>query len=773
MKIISTVFLKQLLPAFLLLNACTTFAQEEFNGPLPGWANIKTRFGATGDGIHDDTKAIQKALDSLTQPLINFNTGQTAFMVIYLPAGTYIISSTLVLKGKIGVSFIGESPASTIIKWKGAPKSTMLLATGSAYFKISRFTWNAGGLTDIEAVGLHWRANETNAVSKSSAPVNIEISDNIFTGNCKYGIGGGTVPGEGVNQMDSEISIRRCIFKNCTEAGIYIKGYNALDYWIWDCQFLDCKDGISNNYGNYHVYRSYFKGSKLADLHNTNGYYISVRGCFSDKSYIFSHDEGGSSNPFKRVFQSNVVIAPSNIPIELYHLGKITMLDNQFDAATRPAVQTFLQTGSWAKGNYEVMSLNNTFKDKIPVKFTSGPNKIFSSGDKLEIAPAKTDAAAFISRQEKMPAAVKRDIIAVPAGAGSARIQELINAAARLKGKRPVLYFPYGKYIIDKPLQFPAGCDIQVTGEGYLYASVLIPSPAFPAGKSLLEVEGPTAFAIKDIQLGNFTSMKAGVYGIQFRHVDQANAQAFIEQLYTNSQHSIDAAELDYLYIQETNSFYSYGNSITGGPLVQQGKGTAVLYTFGGQFAGATVDRNARLVAKDCWWEGPARKPLDLTGNGFVSIDCAMIAPVGADSGTTVAVNRFSGNISLSNMYLQGGISVAEANPGLNLFLWNIHFYHALNPLKFITAGASYKAAFMGLTTQCFTPGDAKCNDIFTIEDLTKGNIDLASFYVKMQEDNRAAMPRIYTARTNPGSSSVFVSRVSAGDCISAIRFSK
>lgn len=765
--------IRAIIVSFLLVATYSVFAQEEFNGPLPGWANAKVRFGARGDGIQDDTRALQKALDSLTQPLINYNTGKSAYMVVYLPAGTYIISSTLVLKGKIGVSLIGESPANTIIKWKGAAQANMFLATGSAYFKISRFTWNANGQKDIEALGLHWRANETDAISKSSAPVNIELSDNVFTGSCKYGISGGTVPGEGVNQMDSEISIRRCIFRNCTEAGIHIKGYNALDYWVWDCQFLDCKDGINSNFGNYHVYRSYFKGSKLADLHNTNGYYISVRGCFSDKSYIFSHDEGGSSNPFKRVFQSNVVIAPSNIPIELYHLGKITLLDNQFDAATQPAVQTFVQTGSWAKGNYELMSVNNTFKDKVPVKFTSGPSRVFTYGDKLEMAPGKNNAAEFISRQQKMPAMVTRNIIAVPPGAGSARIQELINLAAKQKGKRPIVYFPFGKYTIDKPLQFPAGNDIQVMGDGYLYASVLIPSASFPPGKPLLEVQGPTTFAIKDIQLGNFTSMKAGIYGIQFSHTDQPDAQAFIEQLYTNSTHSIDADGVDYLYIQETNSFYSYGNSITGGALVQQGKGSAGLFTFGGQFAGAAVDKNARIVAKDCWWEGPSRKPLDLTGNGSISIDCAMIAPVGADSGTTVAINRFSGNISLSNMYLQGGISVAPSNPGLNLFLWNIHFYHALNPLKFLTADASYKAAFMGLTTQCFTPGDAKCKDILTIEDVTKGGIDLSAFYVKMQADNRAAMPRIYGAPTAGNSSSIFVSRVSAGDCITAIRFSK
>src|SRR5450432_2718534 len=168
-----------LLLIIVFLSAIQLRSQEEFNGPYKGWANIKTRFGAKGDGIHDDTKAIQMALDSLTQPMVNYNTGSNAYVVIYLPAGVYCISSTLTLNGKIGISFIGESPLNTNIIWKGADNDTMFFANGTAYFKISRLTWNANNHKGIEAIGLHWKDKVTDLRGTSSAPVNIEFSDDV------------------------------------------------------------------------------------------------------------------------------------------------------------------------------------------------------------------------------------------------------------------------------------------------------------------------------------------------------------------------------------------------------------------------------------------------------------------------------------------------------------------------------------------------------------------------------------------------------------------
>ncbi len=61
-------------------------------GPLPediGYVDLKLRYGAVGDGVHDDTAAFQKAFDELAdrRPL-EYNT-------LYVPPGNYLISDTI------------------------------------------------------------------------------------------------------------------------------------------------------------------------------------------------------------------------------------------------------------------------------------------------------------------------------------------------------------------------------------------------------------------------------------------------------------------------------------------------------------------------------------------------------------------------------------------------------------------------------------------------------------------------------------------------------
>ena len=94
-------------------------ATEEFNGPFAGWKNLKTDFGAKGDGKADDTAALKTALE-------NVKNGQ----VLYLPAGTYRITAPLVWENRLGVALLGEDPTTTTIRYDGPAGEAMLTCHG-------------------------------------------------------------------------------------------------------------------------------------------------------------------------------------------------------------------------------------------------------------------------------------------------------------------------------------------------------------------------------------------------------------------------------------------------------------------------------------------------------------------------------------------------------------------------------------------------------------------------------------------------------------------
>src|SRR5262245_34960767 len=86
-------------------------SDEEFAGPFPSWANVKTMYGARGDGTTNDTAALQNALNDVG------TAGKSD--VVYLPAGTYRITATLSHRAKKYVTLVGEHPERTKILWAG------------------------------------------------------------------------------------------------------------------------------------------------------------------------------------------------------------------------------------------------------------------------------------------------------------------------------------------------------------------------------------------------------------------------------------------------------------------------------------------------------------------------------------------------------------------------------------------------------------------------------------------------------------------------------
>ncbi|MBC7508778.1 MAG: hypothetical protein H7320_08530 [Ferruginibacter sp.] len=89
----------------------TAFPQDD------GWINVKTKYGAKGDGITDDTKAIRLAIKDAD----NIYQGFLFPTILFFLKGTYLVSDTLRYNNEFFsccVTLQGEDKNSTIIRLK-------------------------------------------------------------------------------------------------------------------------------------------------------------------------------------------------------------------------------------------------------------------------------------------------------------------------------------------------------------------------------------------------------------------------------------------------------------------------------------------------------------------------------------------------------------------------------------------------------------------------------------------------------------------------------
>jgi VanZ family protein len=217
---------------------------EEFSGKLSSWKNVKTDFGAVGNGVTNDAPAINAALLAMKVSAAD------SFSVLYFPAGTYLINDSIYNPGNgyDGMAIVGEDPANTIIKWNGAPNGTMLYLTGW-YLRVSRLTFEGNNIA-------HRGIFKSGGFSTHN-----EFSDIVFK-NFNTGIG---LDLSGTTQGQAENAILRCTFSNCS-SGIASCNWNSLDQWVWFCLFEDCNFAINQCIGYFQIYNNVFLRSKTYDI---------------------------------------------------------------------------------------------------------------------------------------------------------------------------------------------------------------------------------------------------------------------------------------------------------------------------------------------------------------------------------------------------------------------------------------------------------------------------------------------------------------------------
>lgn len=229
--------------------------------------NVKD-FGAKGDGITDDTEAIQHAIFSGT--------------TVYFPDGTYLLNKCLWNESDPSISAaLWAIPGQRLIFSRVA-----VLLRGSDAVNHMLYTGNENGVTDyngtsdIEIIGATF--DENKSLSTNCTALSLSHAKNIKIKNCKFINSSGTWHSIEVNSS-KDVYISECVFENnSNEEDIQIDSANGTgnlgsndntpcdNIHIYNCTF-DTQGHVaigghdSGQHKNIRVYNNIFRSSGNPD----------------------------------------------------------------------------------------------------------------------------------------------------------------------------------------------------------------------------------------------------------------------------------------------------------------------------------------------------------------------------------------------------------------------------------------------------------------------------------------------------------------------------
>ena len=442
------------------------------------WINAKAagKLVAYGDGIHDDTTAIQAALNGIAA-------GKFGRKTLYLPAGTYRISRTLILKNAIGTAIIGHGQNTRIV-WSGAVGQTMLWSNGASFARYIGLIWDGAGKA---AIGIDHQPKE---LYEEAPRHENESFLNFVTAGIRVGHAQ-IVP-------TSEMTFRNCSFQNCGN-GVAFMAWNDYNNNFDGCEFQDNGVAIYCEKGNVSVRDCHFERSRTEDIYLCSQLH-SVRRCTSigSKQFIFvpgSGDVCGATVEDCHVDSWTGTQGAMTFAMR----GPTTVYDCTFTHPPDSKAPIRLNNSLYVK---QLGLISNCFAPASPAVYDSGPN-----GQILEVPAGlrgpnlnNPHQSFFRSAAPAMPATILD--VKTTFGAKGDGVHDdttaILNAlaAARRSSGSTVVYFPPGSYVVTRTLPI-TGRNYSVEGSGHQ----TIIQWMGPENSVLWSVEDPQGVALKNMSM--------------------------------------------------------------------------------------------------------------------------------------------------------------------------------------------------------------------------------------------------------------------------------
>ena len=624
----------------LFLAAAPVHAQapdDEFVGPFASWSNLRRDYGTGPD-------ALQRALNEVGTPGHSSN--------LFLPAGTYC-APPLAVVSRIGISIIGEDPRATTVKYCGPKGGALLYLNGVAYSRIGRITFDCAGLASV-AVDQSWDGH------RNYFDTGNEYADVVFR-NCGTAIRGGNL-GYGF----AETSVLRAQFGPSTGPCVILKNFNALDLWIWYSLFDQCFIGVTNDpgAGNFHVYNSVFRRSTLADMRIHNTGFFNIRNNTSIESKAFWVTSSPFPYPALTTLQGNTLINAASPAIVIGNQGPALLVDNRIQ--------------SMSKGNRPVVAANELGDtDLITVgNVFTVDNAVASKGRYISLDNRTVSTLSVAEpRLPGTPPNLRRRVFEVSKSATALEIQQVINAAARIGGARPVVHIPEGHYGIDTTVVVPRGSDVQIVGDGY-FATQL--DWRGIAGGSVFRVLGPSKVTFRELAING----SAAGDGFVIDGIDQPASRVYMQQVQLGQSRAanllvdgLDYTNVDLRNIGHANSQAGVSIKVVGGGLAAAG------VPHGGKtnlFSGASSNNaqsyelsdNGRLLVRDIWYEtGSPTGYLRLLGDGTFTLHGSEVALPAFQNPPAAELVNFRGSATFLTSGFQDRIVTRGDSSGLRVLV--------------------------------------------------------------------------------------------------------